>query len=153
MWNSRAPRVIALMALSVLPSSDVAFGRMRWAERDGKPVFLHPRRFRLELPLIIDKIAAACPSAVCEVLAGGALTPLLSLQPECSQQDYADSIISELQLQVVTYAHITDLLLDVSRQFDAVTRANMIALAKEYLQTEKNTPLVGRLTVLIKKNR
>lgn len=35
------------------------------------------------------------------------------------------------------------LLLDASRQFDATTQANMIALAKEYRQAEKNTPLVG----------
>jgi hypothetical protein len=98
MWDSRALRVVTLVVVSALSLSDVAFGRMRWAERDGKPVFLHPRRFRLELPLIVDKIAAACPSAVCGILAGGAVIPLLAFQPECSQQDFADSIISELQI-------------------------------------------------------
>ena len=99
MWDSSALRVVTLVVVSALSLSDVAFGRMRWAERDGKPVLLHPRRFRLELPLlIVDKIAAACPSAVCGILAGNAVIPLLSFQPECSQQDFADSIISELQL-------------------------------------------------------
>jgi hypothetical protein len=100
MWNSRTLRVVASVVVSALSLSDVAFGRMRWAERDGKPVFLHPRRFGLEFPLIIDKIAAACPSAVCGILAGGhgAIIPLLAFQPECSQLDFADSIISELQL-------------------------------------------------------
>jgi hypothetical protein len=95
MWNgTRALRIIALVVFSVLCLSDVAFGRMRWAERDGKPVFLHPRRFKQEHPQVIDKIAAACPSAICATLAGSAITPLLALQPECSQQDFADSIIS-----------------------------------------------------------
>jgi hypothetical protein len=98
MWKNGVLRVVVLVVVSALSLSDVAFGRMRWAERDGKPVFLHPRRFRLEFPLIIDKIAVACPSAVCGILAGGAIVPLLAFQPECSQQDFADSIISELRL-------------------------------------------------------
>jgi hypothetical protein len=112
MWNSRGLQVVTLVVISVLSLSNVASGRMRWPERDGKLVYLHPRRFRLELPLVIDKIATACPSATCGILAGGALAPLLSLQPACSQQDFADSIISELQLlQVVMYAHLTELLI------------------------------------------
>jgi hypothetical protein len=98
MWNSRALRVVALVVLPLLFLSDGAFGRTRWAERDGKPVFLHPRRFGQDHPPVIKEIAAACPGAICGTLAGGAITPLLALQPECSQQDFADSIISKLQL-------------------------------------------------------
>jgi|SRR5712671_807707 len=99
MWSNRGVSV-ALLVSSVLSFSDVASGRIRWAERDGKPVFLHPRRFGQEHPGVIDKIAAACPGAVCGTLAGGAIAPLLALQPECSQQDFADSIISESQFQM-----------------------------------------------------
>jgi len=143
MWNgTRALRVVALVVLSVLSSSNVAFGRIRWAERDGKPVFLHPRRFGQEHHPVIDKIAAACPCAVCGKLAGGAMAPLLALQPECSQQDFADSIISELRLfQSVEVC--ADCWSDASRQFDAATQVNMISLAKEYRRAEKNTPAVS----------
>lgn len=109
MWNSRPLRVFVLVALSVLSLSDLALGRMRWTERDGKPVFLHPGRFsRQEHPPVIDKLAAACTCNVCGSLAGGAITPLLALQPECSQQDFADSIISELQ-PFMKYARPADL--------------------------------------------
>jgi hypothetical protein len=143
MWNgTRALRVIALVVFSVLSLSDFAFGRMRWAERDGKPVSLHPRRFGQEYPPVIVKIATACPSAICGNLVGSAITPLLALQPECSQQDFADSIISELRQSqsAEVCAHCWS---DASRQFDTVTQANMISLAKEYRQSEKNTPPVG----------
>jgi len=78
MWSNRGVSV-ALLVSSVLSFSDVASGRIRWAERDGKPVFLHPRRFGQEHPGVIDKIAAACPGAVCGTLAGGAIAPLLAL--------------------------------------------------------------------------
>ncbi|KAI0303720.1 hypothetical protein B0F90DRAFT_1626162 [Multifurca ochricompacta] len=113
---------VTLTLLSLLFLSDLALGRMRWAERDGRPVFLHPRRFGQEHPPVIDKIASACPGAVCGTLAGGAIAPLLAAQPECSQQDFADTIVN------------------ASRKFDAATQANMIALAQEYRQAEKNTP-------------
>ncbi len=49
------------------------------------------------------------------------LLPLLAAQPECSQQDLADEII------------------DASKQFDAATQANMLAIAIEYRQSEKNS--------------
>jgi len=113
---------VSVVLLVLLVLSDVAFGRMRWAERDGKPVFLHPRRFGQEHPKVIDKLAIACPGAICGRLAGGVITPLLALQPECSQQDFADSIIN------------------ASRQFDPMTQSNMITLAREYRNAEKNTP-------------
>ena len=73
-----------------------ALGRERWLERDGKPVYLHPRRFGQEHPAVIEKLSAACPGEVCGVLAGQAITPLLAAQPECSQQDMADAIIGWL---------------------------------------------------------
>jgi hypothetical protein len=69
--------------------------RERWLERDGKAVLLHPRRFGQEHPAVIDKLSAACPGQVCGTLAGGAITPLLAAQGECTQQDFADSIIGK----------------------------------------------------------
>ena len=38
--------------------------------------------------------------------------------------------------------------LDASRQFDAVTQANMFALAIEYRHAEKNTPPVRSFNLL-----
>ncbi|KAF9007074.1 hypothetical protein BDQ17DRAFT_1238240 [Cyathus striatus] len=96
--------------------------RARWLERNNRAVQLHPRRFGREQPPVLDKLRNACPGEVCGTLAGQAVTPLLAAQPECSQQDLADAII------------------DASKQFDAATQANMIAIAVEYRQTEKNTP-------------
>ena len=83
----------ALVVLSVLASSQQAFARMKWLERDDRPVFLNPRRFGQEHPAVIDKLSAACPGEVCGNLAGGAITPLLAAQGECTQQDFADKII------------------------------------------------------------
>ncbi|RPD59979.1 hypothetical protein L226DRAFT_462918 [Lentinus tigrinus ALCF2SS1-7] len=111
-----------LVAFYVLASSQQVFGRMRWMERDNRPVWLNPRRFGQEHPAVIDKLSAACPGQVCGTLSGAAITPLLAAQPECSQQDMADQII------------------DAAQQFDDATKANMIALAVEYRQVEKNTP-------------
>ena len=88
----------ALAALYVLGSSQQVFGRMRWMERDDKPVFLHPRRFGQEHPAVIDKLSSACEGQVCGVLAGAAITPLLAAQGECTQQDMADQIISARQV-------------------------------------------------------
>lgn len=87
---------LSLLALSVLSFSDFTLGRERWLERDGRAVFLYPRRFGQEHPAVIDKIGQACPGQVCGVLSGKAITPLLAAQPECSQQDMADEIIGEL---------------------------------------------------------
>ncbi|KZV60119.1 hypothetical protein PENSPDRAFT_537290, partial [Peniophora sp. CONT] len=95
--------------------------RIRWAERENRAVFLHPRRFGQEHPAVIEKLSAACAGATCGGLAGGAITPLLAAQGECNQQDYAYLII------------------DTAQQFDDATKANMIALAIEYRQAEKNT--------------
>ncbi|KAK0446346.1 hypothetical protein EV421DRAFT_272192 [Armillaria borealis] len=110
------------LAVTLLASSPEVLGRLKWLERDNRAVFLHPRRFGQEHPAVIDKLSAACPGEVCGTLAGAAITPLLAAQPECSQQDMADQII------------------DAAAQFDAATQANMIALAVEYRQAEKNTP-------------
>jgi hypothetical protein len=68
-------------------------GRERWMERSGRALRFHPRRFGQEHPAVIDKLSAACPGQVCGSLAGGAITPLLAAQGECTQQDFADSII------------------------------------------------------------
>ena len=87
---------VALVALSVLASSQQAFARMRWLERDNRPVLLNPRRFGQEHPAVIEKLSSACPGQVCGNLAGAAITPLLAAQPECSQQDMADQIIGKV---------------------------------------------------------
>jgi hypothetical protein len=108
MRNSWSPRLVALVVLSVFSLSDVAFGRMRWLERDGRPVLLYPRRFSQEHPPVIQKLSAACPGQVCGVLAGAAITPLLAQQAECTQQDMADRIIGQLQL-LTKYARPVDL--------------------------------------------
>ncbi|KAK7050955.1 hypothetical protein VNI00_005067 [Paramarasmius palmivorus] len=113
---------LGLVALAMLSVTDQALGRIRWMERDDRPVHLNPRRFGQENPPVIQQLSAACPGQVCGVLAGEAITPLLAAQPECSQQDHADKII------------------DAAQQFDDATKANMIALAIEYRQAEKNTP-------------
>ncbi|KAG7089553.1 hypothetical protein E1B28_011226 [Marasmius oreades] len=113
---------LGLAVLAVLSLSDEALGRIRLLERDNRSVLLHPRRFGRENPPVIEKLSKACDGQVCGNLAGAAITPLLAAQPECSQQDMADQII------------------DAAQQFDEATRANMIALAVEYRQAEKNTP-------------
>ncbi|KAH8994983.1 hypothetical protein EDB92DRAFT_251845 [Lactarius akahatsu] len=114
--------VLSLTLLATLSLSDLTLGRMLWAERNGAAVLLNPRRFGQEHPQVISDLGSACPGQVCGVLAGSAITPLLAAQGECTQQDMADRIIDE------------------SKQFDAATQANMLALAKVYRQAEKNTP-------------
>ena len=64
----------SLCALTLLALSAPADARIRWAERDNRAVFLHPRRFGQEHPAVIDKLSAACPGQVCGNLAGGAIT-------------------------------------------------------------------------------
>jgi hypothetical protein len=106
----------------LLSSSSYVVGREQWLERNGRAVILHPRRFGQEQPAVIQKLSGACAGQICGVLAGEAVTPLLAAQPECSQQDHADKII------------------DAAQALDAATKANLIALAIEYRQAEKNTP-------------
>ncbi|KAH6909071.1 hypothetical protein BKA70DRAFT_1426221 [Coprinopsis sp. MPI-PUGE-AT-0042] len=113
---------VAVCALAVLSTTTSVLGRERWLERDGRALFLHPRRFGQEQPAVLEKLRNACDGQVCGTLAGKAVTPLLAAQPECSQQDLADEII------------------DASLQFDAATQAAMLAIAIEYRQAEKNTP-------------
>ena len=135
---------VALVALCLLATSEQAFARIRWMERNDKPVFLHPRRFGQEHPAVIDKLSSACPGQVCGNLAGAAITPLLAAQPECSQQDMADQIIGGFPLCVSTRFHsLISEFADAAQQFDDATKANMIALAIEYRQAEKNTPPVS----------
>ncbi|KAI0064762.1 hypothetical protein BV25DRAFT_183148 [Artomyces pyxidatus] len=118
----RCTPITALAALAVISLADPAVARIRWMERDARPVFLNPRRFGQENPPVLAKLSTACPSDVCQSLAGQAITPLLSDQDECSQQDFADTII------------------DVSLQFDESTQDIMINIAVEFIQVEKNTP-------------
>ncbi|KAL5486066.1 hypothetical protein ACEPAI_7110 [Sanghuangporus weigelae] len=113
---------IATIALSVLSVTDQAFGRYRWLERDNKPILLHPRRFGQQNPDVLTRLGSACDGSVCGVLAGQGPSTLLAAAGECTQQDLADDII------------------DAAQQFDDTTKANMIALAVEFRQVEKNTP-------------
>jgi hypothetical protein len=99
MRNSWAIGVITLVVLSVSFTPDVAFGRINWLERDGRAIFLHPRRILENPPPEIGQLSNACPSGtgVCATLAGEFINTLLTPAPECAQQDAADGIISQLQ--------------------------------------------------------
>ncbi|KAJ7467460.1 hypothetical protein FB451DRAFT_1040077 [Mycena latifolia] len=112
---------LGVLALTLMSVSEPVLGRERWLERGGRAIELNPRRFGQNHPAVLDKLRAACGNGICAKLAGAAVTPLLAAQGECTQQDFADKII------------------DTSLQFDAATQANMLAIAKEYRQTEKNT--------------
>lgn len=81
--------------LSLFIATEQVLGRERWFERNNKPVFLHPRRFGQGNPAVLIKLQNACLPEICGNLAGQAVTPLLAEQPECSQQDMADTIIGE----------------------------------------------------------
>lgn len=128
--------------LSLLLGTEQVVGRERWLERKNKPVFLDPRRFGQEQPPVLQKLQNACPGQVCGVLAGQAVTPLLAAQPECSQQDMADQIIGR-HAMISRSILLTTLIPDACRQFDVDTQANIIAIAKDYRQVEKNTPPVN----------
>ncbi|KAJ7692129.1 hypothetical protein B0H17DRAFT_1159676 [Mycena rosella] len=116
-----SPLQIGVLALALISASQSVLGREQWLERDGRAIELNPRRFGQNHPPVLAKIRAACGHGICAKLAGAAVTPLLAAQGECTQQDFADQII------------------DTSKQFNATTQANMLALAIEYRQTEKNT--------------
>ncbi|KAF8896338.1 hypothetical protein BD779DRAFT_577336 [Infundibulicybe gibba] len=119
MFSNYISNCIVILFLLAL---DKVSGRQKWLERDGRAVYLYPRRLEQEQPAVLEKIRNACPGQVCGVLSGEAVSPLLGAAPECSQQDLADDII------------------DASQQFDATTKAAMVSLAIEYRQIEKNTP-------------
>ena len=84
---------VAFVTLALLTAVENASARYQWLERDDRPLKITGRRFGQEHPAVIDKLSSACPGEVCGNLAGQAITPLLAAQPECSQQDMADSII------------------------------------------------------------
>lgn len=147
MRNSWVPRGVTLVVLWVFFAPDVAFGRIRWPERDGRAIMLHPRRFKQEHPAQIDELRDACPGQVCGNLAGGFISTLLAAAPECAQQDAADNIIGQLQLfEKCMRVRLTGQL-DASKQFDSATQAKMISLAQQLRQAEKNTSPVGSVLV------
>jgi hypothetical protein len=104
-----------------LVAASTVYGRFLIVERDGRAIF--PRRFGQEqcngLP---GQIGQACQGDVCGVLGGKTISTLLAASPECAQQDLADEII------------------DASKSQDAATAANMVQLAIQFRQCEKNTP-------------
>ncbi|KAJ7902387.1 hypothetical protein B0H13DRAFT_2026654 [Mycena leptocephala] len=110
---------LGFLALALLSAWEPVLGRELWLERDGRAIELNPRRFKQNHPAVLQKLRAACGHGICAKLAGAAVTPLLAKQPECSQQDMADKIIANNS---------------TPRQ------ANMLAIAIEYRQAEKNTP-------------
>ena len=135
--------LIGFVALSILSVSEQVLGRERWLERDNKPVFLHPRRFGQEHPAVIDKLSSACAGQVCGVLAGSAISTLLAASGECTQQDKADEIIGiKLNYHQYQISHPNFLIVDAAQQFDDTTKQDMINLAIEFRQVEKNTPPV-----------
>ena len=99
MRNSWIPRVATLLVLWAFFISDVAFGRMRWPERDGKPILLPRRIQNVNLPEI-QELSQACPPGIglCAQLAGAYISTLLAAAPECAQQDASDTIIGQLEL-------------------------------------------------------
>ena len=89
------PKSLITLTLYLLASSQLqdVLAKEQWLERNGRAVYLYPRRFGQEQPAVLQKLRDACPGEVCGTLAGAAITPLLAAQPECSQQDLADQII------------------------------------------------------------
>lgn len=133
--------VLSLTILGALSLSDVALGRILWDDRLAR---LNPRRFGMQNPEVTVQIGQACEGQVCGVLGGQSITPLLAVQPECSQQDMADQIIGELRC-LVKVVFSLNRRPDASKQFDAATAKNMVNLAIQYRQAEKNTPPVRLL--------
>lgn len=135
-----------LLVLVVLSVTGNTVARYKWLEREDHFIALYPRRFGQEHPAVIDKLSNACPSDVCGNLSGQAITPLLAAQGECTQQDMADTIIGELKhwnsLCLKPLTSRLSLSQDAAQQFDATTKASLIAIAQEYRQVEKNTPPV-----------
>ncbi|KAL7411484.1 hypothetical protein BDY24DRAFT_417011 [Mrakia frigida] len=114
-------KTIGLIFSALLLSAGNADARSRWLERDGRAIF--SRRFGQESPAVIQQIGSACAGQICGVLAGSAISTLLAAAPECSQQDKADEMITAAKALP-----------------DAAQTANLIALAIEFRQVEKNTP-------------
>ncbi|KAF8213930.1 hypothetical protein K438DRAFT_1563942 [Mycena galopus ATCC 62051] len=112
---------LACLAVVLLFASEPILGREVWLERDGQAIY--PRRFGQDHPAVLTQLRAACGGGVCAKLAGAAVTPLLAKSGECTQQDMADQIIDTAK-----------------QQFNGTTQSNMIALAVQYRQVEKNTP-------------
>ncbi|KAI0033075.1 hypothetical protein K488DRAFT_26710, partial [Vararia minispora EC-137] len=109
-----------LASFALLSLSQPAFGRMQWAERDGRALF--PRRFGQQNPAFLNNLGSACAGQVCGVLAGKGPSTLLAAADQCAQQDLADEIIN------------------AAAQFDAATQQKMINLAIQLRTAEKNTP-------------
>ena len=108
MPNNWILRVVTLVVLLVFFTPDVAFGRIRWLERNGNPILLNPRRFGQQNPPLINELGAACPGQVCGVLSGSFISTLLANAPECTQQDAADGIIGQFYSPLRKYAHPVD---------------------------------------------
>lgn len=110
----------SFLSLAALATS-VSYARELIIERDGRPFY--PRRFGQEqCGGIGGQIGSACAGNICGVFGGQVPGTLLAGAAACAQQDLADAII------------------DASKDQDAATAANMVALAIQFRQCEKNTP-------------
>ncbi|KIY44151.1 hypothetical protein FISHEDRAFT_5489, partial [Fistulina hepatica ATCC 64428] len=97
--------------------------RELWSEAWADVRDVHTSHAHISYPHVIDRLLDICPLQICGHLAEDAVAPLLSNESECAQQHFADTIIN------------------LSRQFDAAVQEEMIRIAREYRQVEKNTPL------------
>jgi hypothetical protein len=131
-------RAIISLTLLGLSLSDLTFGRMLWPERNNRAVVLNPRRFGQQNPQVTVAIGQACEGQVCGNLVGPAIRSLLAAADPCAQQDAGDAIISKLRILVKCVFPLTSRP-DASRQFDAQTQANMVKLAIQLVQSERNT--------------
>ncbi|KAH8915919.1 hypothetical protein BT69DRAFT_1271065 [Atractiella rhizophila] len=98
--------------------------RMRWPERDGRPIVsrIMSRKVGNEHPESLTKLASACDGGTCGTLAGKCVSSLLAAADPCAQQDCADEMI------------------DVAlAQTDSAVQQNIINIAIEFRQAEKNT--------------
>ncbi|KIM33709.1 hypothetical protein M408DRAFT_5231 [Serendipita vermifera MAFF 305830] len=108
-------------SILALALASTTFARELIIERDGRAIY--PRRFGQEqCGGIGGRIGSACAGQICGVFGGRVPGTLLAAADPCATQDLADEIIT------------------ASKDQDAATAANMVALAVELRQCEKNTP-------------
>src|ERR1700677_1046049 len=131
-------RAIISLTLLGLSLSDLALGRMVWPERHNRAVVLDPPPLGQQNNNVTVAIGQACPGQFCGDLSGEAIRSLLAAADPCAQQNTGDAIISELRF-LVKYVFSLTSRPDTSKQFDATTQKNMVQLAIELVQSERNS--------------
>lgn len=104
----------------------------------GDPAFEHSRlqrrRFNQESLMVASFNISGCAGEICGNLGGGSITPLLALQPPCSQQAYAEKILDTAQ--------------DKTNGLTEEIRKKLTEVAIKYRQAEKNSkPEYGQTVV------